>query len=308
MQTAATALPTTTTAIVEDTATLTLLANTTVHSLSSDAGTVIDITSGTTLTEAGAVTTAIAGTISGAGGLTKSGTGTLTISGANVDYTGAVAASAGTILLDNADSLSSSNAITLSGVSILDIDATLSVGTLTGAIGNTIDIANTLTFTAGSATSSIFAGVTTTTTGNFVKVGTGTLTLSGTNNFTGNTLINAGILKITHVNGLSDSTPIEIISGATLDVDANLTVASIEGAGGVDIGTSSTLTTGNSSSQSITGVITGGGTLQKQGSGTLTLGGTNDYSGGSIIAAGILEGTTSSIPGNTITNSGTTSV
>ena len=101
--------------------------------------------------------------------------------------------------------------------------------------------------------------------------------LSGTNTYTGSTIINAGTLTVT--GSLSDSTAVRIASGATYDVDATDTVGSLSGAGTVDIASSQVLTAGNSSNQTLSGVIQGDGWIQCSGSGTQTLSGTNTYTG-----------------------------
>ncbi|MEQ9728950.1 autotransporter-associated beta strand repeat-containing protein, partial [Pseudomonas sp. WHRI 8822A] len=50
------------------------------------------------------------------------------------------------------------------------------------------------------------------------------------------------------------------------------------------------------------GAISGTGNVVKQGDGVLTLSGTNSYSGGTTIADGTLQGTTSSLQGNILDN------
>src|SRR5690606_10061413 len=55
--------------------------------------------------------------------------------------------------------------------------------------------------------------------GSFVKVGTGTMTLTGTNSFTGSTTVNSGSLLL-GLNGTVGSTAYTIGDGATFDVSA----------------------------------------------------------------------------------------
>ena len=73
---------------------------------------------------------------------------------------------------------------------------------------------------------------------------------------------------------------------ATLDVDASLTIGSIAGAGDVDVANAQTLTAGNSSNQSFSGVMSGAGSFTKQNSGTLELSGANTFSGTMSITGG----------------------
>jgi autotransporter-associated beta strand protein len=57
--------------------------------------------------------------------------------------------------------------------------------------------------------------------GNLTKAGTGRLTLSGNNTFTGNVQLNAGIIEIEHVNGLGNASgSMTVASGATLELNA----------------------------------------------------------------------------------------
>ena len=142
--------------------------------------------------------------------------------------------------------------------------------------------------------------------GGFTKAGSSTYTLSGTNTYTGNTNINSGTLTVSGT--LSDSTAVTVASGAIYDVDASDTVASIEGAGNIEIASSQLLTAGDTNNKTVSGVISGSGGLTKAGSGTLTLSGTNTYSGNTTISAGTIDVSgqlnSGSYAGN-ISNSGT---
>jgi fibronectin-binding autotransporter adhesin len=116
------------------------------------------------------------------------------------------------------------------------------------------------------------------------KSGSGKLTLSDTNTYTGDTTVSAGTLTVTGT--LSDSTDVIVSSGATYDVDQTDTIQSLSGAGTINIASTKTLTTGDSGNDTISGIIEGAGSLVKQGTGTLTLSGTNTYSGNTTISAG----------------------
>jgi fibronectin-binding autotransporter adhesin len=52
-------------------------------------------------------------------------------------------------------------------------------------------------------------------------------------------------------------------------------------------------------------MITGTGSLTKNGTGMLTLLGTNTYSGGTSVAAGVLQGNTASLQGTIVANNST---
>ena len=119
-----------------------------------------------------------------------------------------------------------------------------------------------------------------------VKVGTGTLTLSGANTYTGGTTINGGTLSISADNNLGDAAGPLALNGGTLQITAagvtlSPTRAVSLGAGGgtFDVTQSANISSG----------VSGAGGLTKTGAGTLALGGANTYSGGTTVNAGTLQ-------------------
>ncbi|ECS2094786.1 fibronectin-binding autotransporter adhesin ShdA, partial [Salmonella enterica subsp. enterica serovar Saintpaul] len=122
-------------------------------------------------------------TLSGSGSLVKTGTGELTLSGDN-SYSGGTTIIGGTLTADHADSLGT-GAVANSGV--------LQVGE--GELKNTL---------SGS--------------GLLVKTGTGELTLSGDNSYSGATTITDGTLIAANVNALGSG---DIDNSGTLMLDAN---------------------------------------------------------------------------------------
>ncbi|EDK9521334.1 fibronectin-binding autotransporter adhesin ShdA [Salmonella enterica] len=121
-------------------------------------------------------------TLSGSGSLVKTGSGELTLSGDN-DYSGDTIISDGTLIADNADSLGT-GAVANSGV--------LQVGE--GELENTL---------SGS--------------GSLVKTGSGELTLSGDNDYSGGTIISDGTLIAANVNALGGG---DVDNAGTLKLDA----------------------------------------------------------------------------------------
>jgi autotransporter-associated beta strand protein len=139
-----------------------------------------------------------------------------------------------------------------------------------------------------------------------------TLILSGANNYSGGTTINAGTLQIgdgvldngTSVAGnyvVNDTlafvsfypqTILGNIGGAGSLVVTSPTTVTLNGvvsyAGGTIINASA-LIFNNAASQTLSGVISGAGMLVKNGAGTLTLSGANTYTGGTTINAGIVS-------------------
>ncbi|EIS3200363.1 fibronectin-binding autotransporter adhesin ShdA [Salmonella enterica] len=160
--------------------------------------------------------------LSGSGSLVKTGTGKLTLGGDN-SYSGGTTITGGTLTADHADSLGT-GAIANSGV--------FKVGE--GELKNTL---------SGS--------------GSLVKTGTGELTLSGDNSYSGGTTIIGGTLTADHADSLG--------TGAV----ANSGVLQV-GEGELE------------------NTLSGSGSLVKTGTGELTLSGDNTYSGGTTITGGTL--------------------
>ncbi|SFQ70890.1 outer membrane autotransporter barrel domain-containing protein [Variovorax sp. OK605] len=121
--------------------------------------------------------------------------------------------------------------------------------------------------------------------GSLVKVGSGTLTLSGANSYTGGTALHQGRLNVGHSQALG--------TGAlSMDDDTTLGFS----ADGVVLANAVKLTGQNDPiidtgtfSATLAGAITGGGFITKQGSGTLTLSGANTYTGATNVAQGTLK-------------------
>jgi len=169
------------------------------------------------------------------------------------------------------------------------------------------------------------------TAGALEKIGSGTLTLDGSNTYTGSTTVSVGTLDVT---GSLASSVIGVSDGATLKVDGsslgdttsavtltgtgdmtlagNETIGSLAGAGTVTNGGYTLTTGGNDTSTTFSGVASGTGGLTKAGSGTLTLDGSNTYTGSTTILAGILEISADSGIGNSsgglILNGGTLAI
>jgi autotransporter-associated beta strand protein len=168
---------------------------------------------------------------------------------------------------------------------------------------------NTLTLGGASPTIDVLSGTSATIssviagTAGLTKGGLGTLTLSGTNTYTGGTTINAGTLSINSNARLGNTSGGVTFGGGTLQSTASFTSnrGVTVGAGGGTFNTSSgTLTLG--------GVITGTGPLTKSGTGTLTL--TADspsFTGTTTVSAGTLQigggAATGSIAGDIVNNS-----
>ena len=65
------------------------------------------------------------------------------------------------------------------------------------------------------------------------KIGTGTLTFSGANTFTGDMTVSAGTLNLSGGSALADSVKLILASGATVNVDSAETIGELAANGGV---------------------------------------------------------------------------
>ena len=139
-------------------------------------------------------------------------------------------------------------------------------------------------------------------TGDLTKDGTGTLTLSGVNTYSGSTTINDGTLSISADSNLGAApgaaTPGHLtFDGGTLNTtatftfDSNRGIALNAGGGTIETDAATTLTYG--------GIMAGSGTFDKTGTGTLILDGVNTYTGLTTVQAGSLEVTDANALGGT---------
>jgi outer membrane autotransporter protein len=130
------------------------------------------------------------------------------------------------------------------------------------------------------------------------KIGAGTLTLSGSNTYTGGTTLDAGMIAISN-NAALGTGNISMANNTSLQALGNIALANAMTLSG----TSNIDTNGNP--VSLNGVISGTGGFNKIGAGTLTITNTNPYTGNTNLMSGtlLLTGSTAS---NTTVNSGTT--
>ncbi|ESY76893.1 hypothetical protein X739_33470 [Mesorhizobium sp. LNHC220B00] len=187
-------------------------------------------------TVAGAGYTAtIASVLSGTSSMTKTDAGTLVLSGANT-YTGGTTVLGGVLSVSADSNLGvAAGGLKLSGGTLRNTAVFSSArDVMLSSAGGTFDTV------ADLALSGAISGA-----GNLAKTGAGTLTLTGTNSYGGNTLASAGTL----------------VGNA----------ASIRG----DIGNAGTVAFDQAADASFAGDISGNGTMVKDGAGTLTLAGTS---------------------------------
>jgi autotransporter-associated beta strand protein len=195
------------------------------------------------------------------GGLVKNGTGVLTLNNTN-SFSGDVTVNGGTLSVSDMQNSyvnsplgagyniylggklsytgagsSSDRAVTLNSGSSIEVTAAPATLTLSGSLGGTAGLS---------------------------KVGNGTLTLSGYNNYTGGTTISAGTLVVGDPGMLGGGT----YSGKITNNGA--------------------LVYASSASQALWGAISGAGAVTQTGSGALTLAGVNTYTADTTINGGTL--------------------
>ena len=159
------------------------------------------------------------GTIAGGTALTKTGTGTLVLGTANV-FAGGINLNGGTVSFNALANLGA-GAINFGGGTLLYNGNTddLSVKTVNFNAGGAIinDGGNAITFANPVGNGGA---------GGLTKAGSGTLTLNGTNKYTGNTVVANGTLYLSANTYISNSAAIIVSSNATLDASSvGLTLA-----------------------------------------------------------------------------------
>ncbi len=118
--------------------------------------------------------------------------------------------------------------------------------------------------------------------GSIIQNGEGTLTLTGTNTWTGGTTVEAGTLRAGSANAFVDDTAYSV-NGGTLDLNGfDLTMSALTGDGTVALG-SAGLTLNTSIDSTFGGTISGTGTLTLLGGGALILTGDNTYTDGGTV-------------------------
>ena len=221
-------------------------------------------------------------------GLTKAGTGTIVLAGSNT-YTGATNINVGTLSIGNGGSGEFLASPTVSDSGTLTFnhgDALTYSGTISGGGAVTKTGSGALTLTANNS----YSGGTT--------VSAGTLTLTGGNTGTGGTTVSGGTLDLSNEYALQNSTI--TVSGGSLTFDSSV-AGNAFAVGGLAAGNVAlqnnaalpaavALTLGGSNLSTTCGAnLSGLGSLTKVGSGTLTLTGSNTFSGGVTLTAGTLE-------------------
>ncbi|UPG89524.1 autotransporter domain-containing protein [Luteibacter aegosomaticola] len=242
-----------------------------------------------------AITATIENNLTGTDGLRKTDAGTLVLSGQNT-FTGGVVVNGGTLQVGDDSNLGdASNSVTLAGGTLHATNSVLTQRDFKLGEGDgTLDVD--FGYTIGGTVSG---------TGALRKTGTGSLTLSGDNTYSGGTWIDAGYLGVASNGALGTGTVnmaentglvflrdgINIANNIVVNGDPNLVVAP-----------DTTVT--------LSGAIVDGttpGDIVKSGPGTLRLTAANTYTGGTTVSQGNLivgnGATTGSIVGDVLVKS-----
>jgi fibronectin-binding autotransporter adhesin len=135
------------------------------------------------------------------------------------------------------------------------------------------------------------------------------ITLSGSNSFSGDTLVTKGVFNIGGRFALAGSTLDTSGSGSfslTAAGTNTYSLGGLKGSKAFAMGANSLEVGGNGQSTTYSGILSGSGGFSKVGNGTLTLSGSNSYTGGTTISGGRLVGTTASLQGAITNNAAVT--
>ncbi|NBV86446.1 MAG: hypothetical protein EBS01_09340, partial [Verrucomicrobia bacterium] len=232
--------------------------------------------------------------ISGTGSLTQQGSAVLTLSGNN-SFSGVTYINSGTLALSGGSALPDTAAVVMAdnAGAVLRLNAEQTIGSLAGGAANGGVELGVYRLNLGDASSTTIAAAVSGA-GGLTKRGAGTVTLSGVNTFEGLLQIQGGTVTLASAGAIRAATGVVIanIAGATLDLGASVTIGSLSGAGtaGGRVSLNNyTLTTGDSTDTTFSGVLSGNGGLLKQGAGTFNLSGTNTYLGSTSVNEGTLS-------------------
>lgn len=238
-------------------------------------------------------TASIVSVVAGSGALTKAGAGNLILAGSANSFSGATSIAGGILTVANGDAIANNSSVSIAAGATLALNSDETIGNLSGA--GAINL--------GSSTLTTTQTADTTFSGNISGNGglsinqTGSashaLTLSGSNSYSGSTtLLNYGWLKLDGDASMSSSSAVRVNGNSVLTLLSDQTIGSLASNNtnaSIQLGSYTLTSGGDNASTSVSGIISGSGSLIKQGSGTLTLNGSNTYSGTTTVSAGTLS-------------------
>ncbi|WP_158035433.1 autotransporter domain-containing protein [Herbaspirillum camelliae] len=223
--------------------------------------------------------------IGGTGSLTKLGTGTLALTGTNT-YSGGTTIAGGTLIAVGGAALPNAGMLAIDKTGRLALLSDETIGGLSGS--GSVALGTSWLSAGADGSSSLFAG-TISGLGGLAKLGAGTLTLSGRNDYLGGTEIAAGTLAVSGVQALPDAGRVTIGKTGRLALLSDATVSGLSGSGSVDLGASRLSVGADDQSSTYDGSISGHGGLTKLGAGQLNLTGANTFAGDTRVTGGLLS-------------------
>ena len=252
--------------------------------------------------------------------LNFNGAGTLVMNTASTSLVAGsvIGVNAGKIVSSHGTALANATINVGASVGLFEVAGSQSIAGLTGSGSVTLNGYN-LSIGAADNLSTTFTGVISdgTTAGGLIKTGTGTLTLSGANTFTGALTVNAGTLKFGSLTAAGTTAAGTTVDAAgTIDLNglaigneaitlagtlANSASSAASLAAGVTLTNAATVSVASAGPIDLNGVVTGTGSLAKTGNGVLTLNGANDYIGGTTVSMGTIKlGHATALGGNAV--------
>ncbi|MGA0564350.1 autotransporter-associated beta strand repeat-containing protein [Ancylobacter sp. VNQ12] len=223
-------------------------------------------------------TQSFAGLVSGTGGVALTGGGMVTLSGANTYAGGTLVANGSTLAVGSDGNLGTpAGAVTLANGTLAATASFTSARAVLLRGPGGVDV-------AAGATLTLSGTISETAPAQLTKSGSGVLALTGTNRYSGGTLVSAGTLAVGSDANLGAAIGGVTLNGGTLAATASFSSErsiTLGAAGGTfDVGVGNTLT--------LAGAIGGSGSLAKAGAGTLALSGASTYTGATAVSGGTL--------------------
>jgi autotransporter-associated beta strand protein len=266
---------------------------------------------------------AYSGVLSGTGGVAFGGSQTTTLSGANT-FSGGLGVTSGTLALTNSGTLGGiTGSVTLTNGTIDLGGSTQTNGALNlsgGTLQNGTLNASSFSVTNGTISAALAGG------GSLTKAGSGTVTLSGANSYSGGSTVSAGILNLGNTTALGTGTVTItggtiVNSGSLVTLLGNNNAVNVNGTMTVNAWGTTSLGSGTvtmadgtqnmnvyGGTLNIGGVLAGSSnsTLSWYGGGTLGLNNSNSFSGTAIVAGnnGTLSLNNTNALANAILNKG----
>lgn len=233
--------------------------------------------------------------LAGSATFTNSGTSTITYNGTNSAFTGTLVVASGTVAFNSLSNILGNPASLTPGQYTLGASATLkdNVGVTLNAPNSGVTLTGAATINTATAGLNTLIGIPITGAFGLTKTGSGILTLTGVNTFTGGLTLNGGQINLNNASALGTGTLninnasaiIDNTSGGAIS-NANNNAITIStsftnngsydlnlGTGSVNNGSLAKTITVTAGTLTFGGAFTGSGSLTKAGNGTLSLGG-----------------------------------